>query len=151
MDQATKLSVVALGLFVVAVIWWCVRSGQREQRREKAKAWAKAQVTPAMVPVGRDGGQRATERSGPTVPPPRTGKHDGADVGAVSVSDLLARAVQAGDPVRLNWPQEDLDEHGRVRPCMEDGFPTGVLPLVRDDKPAWQVPSSMDSEGTTSA
>lgn len=132
MDQATKLSVVALGLFVAAVIWWCVRSGQREQRREKAKAWAKTQVTPPTVAVGRDGGQRLVETSGPTVPPPRTGKHDGADVGAVSVSDLLARAVTEGDPLRLNWPEEDLDEHGRVRPCEQDEFPTGVLPRIEN-------------------
>ena len=130
MDWASKAAVVALGLFVVAVIWWCVRSGQREQRREKAKAWAKAQVTPPTVQVGRDGGQSLAERNGPTVPPPRTGKHDGADVGAVSVSDLLTRAVAEGDPLRLNWPEEDLDEHGRVRPCMEGGFPTGVLPKI---------------------
>jgi hypothetical protein len=87
-DTATKLSVVVLGLFMAGVIWWCVRSGQREQRRDKAKAWAQQQISPPTVPVQRDG------------------KHHIAGENAVTVPDLLQRAASESDPFLLNRPHE---------------------------------------------
>lgn len=44
---------------------------------------------------------------------------------AVTVADLLARVVGAGLPFRLAWPNPG--------PASVDEFPTGVLPVFRDD------------------
>lgn len=65
-----------------------------------------------------------------TVPLQRSKTSDGAPDKTVTVPDLLKRAVQAGDPLRLNWRDSDADEPSLVRPYAQDDFPTGVLPKI---------------------
>jgi pimeloyl-ACP methyl ester carboxylesterase len=58
-----------------------------------------------------------------------------ANPDAVTVPELLAEAVEAGDPLRLAWPCTDLDSAGQVQRNADDDWPTGVLPVIRDDEP----------------
>jgi hypothetical protein len=51
---------------------------------------------------------------------------------AVTVAELLEEAVEQGDSIRLNWSVDDLDSFGRVRPYVQDEFPTAILPKVED-------------------
>lgn len=49
---------------------------------------------------------------------------------AVTVAELLADAKERGEPIRLNWPTEDVDEAGLMRPYVQDQFPTAELPRI---------------------
>lgn len=51
---------------------------------------------------------------------------------AVTVSELLEEAAERGEPVQLNWTEDVLDEAGRMRPHVEDQFPTAILPKIED-------------------
>lgn len=51
---------------------------------------------------------------------------------AVTVAELLEEAAERGEPVRLNWPEGDLDEADRMRPYVQDHFPTAILPKIDD-------------------
>lgn len=61
-----------------------------------------------------------------------TGRHHLGLEREVPVADLLAQAADAGEPLRLNWPDEALDDTGMVRPSYRDDLPTGFLPQIRD-------------------
>lgn len=51
---------------------------------------------------------------------------------AVTVAELLEDAAERGEPVRLNWPEDHLDKAGRMRPYVQDQFPTAILPKIED-------------------
>lgn len=51
---------------------------------------------------------------------------------AVTVTELIEDAVERGEGLRLNWPQDDIDNTGRVRPYAQDQFPTAILPKIDD-------------------
>jgi hypothetical protein len=53
---------------------------------------------------------------------------------AVTVAELLNDATERGEGIRLNWPEDDLDERGLVRPYAQDQFPTIILPRIEDDQ-----------------
>jgi hypothetical protein len=53
---------------------------------------------------------------------------------AVTVAELLNEAAERGEGVRLNWPEEDLDERGLARPYAQDQFPTMILPRIEDEQ-----------------
>ena len=53
---------------------------------------------------------------------------------AVTVAELLEEAIEHGDGIRLNWSKDDLDALGRVRPHVQDEFPTAVLPRVEEER-----------------
>jgi hypothetical protein len=58
------------------------------------------------------------------------GRHSD-DGGGVSVRELVARAISAGDVLYLAWPETDHDEVD-VPDQRDGGFPTGVLPKLTD-------------------
>lgn len=61
----------------------------------------------------------------------RYGRHSAHTEHTVTVSDLLKRAIAAGDPIRLAWSEEDIEPGtGLVRPYPQDSYPTGVLPTI---------------------
>jgi hypothetical protein len=127
----TAAALFALGFLVLGAIWWLMSSAARERRRTKAEAWARTQVSVQAVGIGDDMGQHHLEDTGAsTVPLQRSRTPDGAQDKTVTVPHLLKRAVQAGDPLRLNWPDSDADEPSLVRPYAQDDFPTGVLPKI---------------------
>lgn len=49
----------------------------------------------------------------------------------VTVPDLLRRAIDQREPLRLNWHPDQIDDVGRVRSDAEDQFPTEVLPAIK--------------------
>src|SRR2546429_78312 len=51
---------------------------------------------------------------------------------AVTVAELVEDAVERGEAIRLNWPEGDNVETGRVRPYAQDQFPTTILPKIDD-------------------
>jgi hypothetical protein len=61
-----------------------------------------------------------------------TGRHHRGLSHDVPVADLLAQAAEAGEPLRLNWPDKALDDSGMVRPAYRDDLPTGFIPQIRD-------------------
>jgi hypothetical protein len=131
MGGMTAAALFALGFLVLSVIWWLMNGAARERRRTKAEAWARTQVSVQAVGIGDDMGKHHFEGTdATTVPPLRSRTPDGAQDRTVTVPDLLKRAVQAGDPLRLNWPDSDADEPSLVRPYAQDDFPTGVLPKI---------------------
>jgi hypothetical protein len=87
-----------------------------ERRRERAERWA-ADQAPEAEPVN---------------------KHHGHADNAITVPDLLQRAVASGDPLRLAW-QDDGDAPVMVRGYVKDEYPTAVLPRVPDE-PAVPLP-----------
>jgi hypothetical protein len=48
------------------------------------------------------------------------------------VAELLGKTVEHGRATRLDWPEDDLDEHHWVRPYVQDQVETAVLPKVED-------------------
>jgi len=54
------------------------------------------------------------------------GDHDGHNPGAVSVAELLTRALAEGRPLRLAW----RDDGTYIDP---DKYPTAEIPAIRDD------------------
>ncbi|MDQ3577705.1 MAG: hypothetical protein M3443_08925 [Actinomycetota bacterium] len=67
------------------------------------------------------------------------GKHDEDHDQAVTVAELLERAAEEGEPLRLNWSTADTDPYGLVAPPDTDDWPTGVLPRVEDTMPDAQT------------
>ena len=67
-------------------------------------AWAQRQMTSGRGGDERDRQLQADEDGEEAPEPPGTGKHHGERDNAVTVPDLLERAVRAGGPLRLNWP-----------------------------------------------
>jgi hypothetical protein len=61
------------------------------------------------------------------------GKHDGNHGQAIAVAELLERAARDGQPLRLNWSEDDTDPYGLVVARDGDDWPTGVLPRTTDD------------------
>ncbi|WP_199442215.1 hypothetical protein [Umezawaea beigongshangensis] len=57
------------------------------------------------------------------------GRHNDDRSGCVSVRELVARAISAGDVLYLAWPETDHDEV-EVPDQRDGGFPTGVLPRL---------------------
>src|SRR5687767_4693489 len=53
---------------------------------------------------------------------------------AVTVAELLEEAIEQGEPIRLNWSEDNVDAVGRVRPYVQNEFPTAVLPRIEDGK-----------------
>ena len=68
----------------------------------------------------------AKHRDEPTSAAERYGKHSQANAD-VPVSEVLRRAIEQGEAVRLAWRDED---HDRAIASAEE-FPTAVLPVVR--------------------
>jgi hypothetical protein len=50
---------------------------------------------------------------------------------AVTVAELVERAVRQKEGIQLNWPEE-IDEAELVRPYAQDMFPTVILPRVEE-------------------
>ncbi|ANZ36955.1 hypothetical protein BBK82_13610 [Lentzea guizhouensis] len=61
-----------------------------------------------------------------------TGRHHLGLGHDIPVAELLTQAAEAGDPLRLNWPDKALDERGMVRPAYRDDLPTGFISQIRD-------------------
>lgn len=76
----------------------------------------------------------AKHRDEPTGAAERYGKHSEANAD-VPVSEVLQRAIQRGEAIRLAWP--DDDSNTAVSDLQE--FPTAVLPVIR---PPNQVPNA---------
>jgi hypothetical protein len=49
----------------------------------------------------------------------------------ISVAELVENTLARGEPIRLNWAEDDLDAYGRVRPSAQDELPTGILPKFK--------------------
>lgn len=111
----TVLLVVALAW----AVWWLVGSSRREQRRERAVADYARRY---QVDAGFIGDHES---------PAHLFRGQGE---CVTVAELLEEAVERGDGIRLNWPEDNLDDVGRVRPYVRDQFPTAVLPPVICDE-----------------
>lgn len=70
------------------------------------------------------------------IPEDVVGKHDGHSPEAVTVPELLERAITRGEPLRLAWPEDDADDVPQLmRAFVPDEYPTGVLPRVLVDVP----------------
>lgn len=59
--------------------------------------------------------------------------HQGDNPRTVTVPQLLAVAVEAGEPLRLAWPPIDPDSDSLVQWDNGDEWPTGVLPVIQDN------------------
>lgn len=62
------------------------------------------------------------------------GRHDrpshAAERGTlVTVAELLAQAIQDGEPVRLAWPQDDPNRQA----VTDEEWPTSVMPRIQPD------------------
>lgn len=68
----------------------------------------------------------AKHRDEPTSAAERYGRHSQANAD-VPVFDVLQRAIDRGDAIRLAWPDEDSNQV--VGDARE--FPTAVLPVMR--------------------
>jgi hypothetical protein len=116
MDELFMALGVTISLVVALAwaIWWTVASVRRDRRRQRvAAAYARRyQGEPGLL-----GDTRPAHRF--------RGQGD-----AVTVAELLDEAGERGDGLRLNWPEHDLDRAGRVRPYVQDEFPTAILPRV---------------------
>ncbi len=67
------------------------------------------------------------------------GKHDEDHDQAVTVAELLKRAAEEGEPLRLNWSTADTTPHGLAAVPEDADWPTGVLPRVEDNMPDAQT------------
>lgn len=100
----------------VLAAWWLVNSNAHVRGRISAEVWAQAHLAIQTASGENDMGKHhLTDEDTVPAPMQRSGKHGGVGADAVTVPDLMGRAVQAGDPLRLNWPGEYLDEAGLVR------------------------------------
>lgn len=63
---------------------------------------------------------------------PRHGLDEGGQ-GFIPVAEIIEREAECGDPLRLNWTDDDTDPHGFALHRDKGDWPTAVLPVIRDD------------------
>lgn len=107
---------IVLALLAVGLGYWIVSDELKKRRRERAEMWAVYQVQEAK-PVN---------------------KHHGHAANAVTVPDLLQRAVANGESLRLAWADDDKAP-AMVRGYIQDEYPTAVLPRI-PEQPAMPLP-----------
>jgi hypothetical protein len=108
------IALLATGPILGGLIWaiCLLIHDQRQTHRQIRSAIRAAQVA-------------RTKQSYPR-PPSASGKPGPR----VSVSELLQRAIEQKEPIRLNWVPDQLDEAGRVLPQAQNESPTEVLPKL---------------------
>jgi hypothetical protein len=118
------VTVPTIALMLTSVVWvgWWLMAAMLQRSRKARFATEMAAYCRKIRPVV-PGGEPKSEDESSSQPPAQ-----------VTVSELLERAIQEGRAIRLNWAEEDLDETGRVRPYVQDQFPTTVLPRVCGDE-----------------
>ncbi|WP_146174854.1 hypothetical protein [Umezawaea tangerina] len=131
----TKAAVAVLGLLLLSIAWCVVSAALKEHRRQEAETWARSQIS-QVADDSMSKHRQSEAPDGLTEPMPCLGKHHGHQEEAVTVSMLIDRAVKAREALRLNWPDSDPDEPGYLRQ-LADGYPTGVLPVIREVAEPW--------------
>lgn len=109
------VALAATALLVVALCWlgWWLVADSRWERRQ---ALAAAHEAERFRALRRD-----------NQPSSRPNKASAK----VSVAELLERAIRERQATPVNWPSEDPDKTGRIRPYAQDQFPTTELPKTR--------------------
>lgn len=158
--DVAALEWIATGLCLGSLSWlsvWLLLDSWRERQQTIARAWAKACSAnsqtqspdeetwpivaqqpqlefPSAVTV-RIPRQVVDDAERPSPPSRHAAWHQAYNPEARTVPELIAVAVEAGDPLRLAWPEEDPDNVGLVQRDADDDWPTGVLPVIQDDNP----------------
>jgi hypothetical protein len=147
---ASGLCLGLLGLLSL----WLLLDNWRERRQAVARAWAKAySANSETQPPDEETWPIVAQQpqlefpNAATIRIPRqvvddaeqtrlsrhAAWHQAYNPEARTVPELLAGAVEAGDSLRLAWPQDDPDSGGPVEWYVGDDLPTGVLPVIHDD------------------
>lgn len=58
---------------------------------------------------------------------------DAADPFSIPATDFLYATAKSGQPIRLNWTDDDTDPHGFALHRDPGDWPTAVIPVVHDD------------------
>jgi len=124
-----SLLVFAVVLGIVGwPFWWLIADGRNRRRKLRAAIEAAQRYVAGRTEMG---------------------KHDEDHDQAVTVAELLKRAAEEGEPLRLNWSTADTTPHGLAAVPEDADWPTGVLLRVEDNMPDAQTTAPEHDTGSS--